>query len=348
MLTERLDFNFSWNDITTVDNIFQDYIEDRIQSYNEIFKELETIDSEEIKKYLHFFINFDSNFDYDNHPNLERLYSFLDRDYEIFTIPSIIDVIPLIHNSLLPYYIDEIQNEDDLGFLQDICEKEYDVLTNLKENWETFILEITNFPMLNLDNMDYENINGVQVYIDKNTKKENLDSFLLFLENIGKEFPNVLLRLDSFLLLDSEYIELVGGEGTKAYFLEDSIFYSNSFEQKTKTVDDKNTDKEFKKKEDKMFTIQSYYHEFGHFIFSLLSETYVNYWKDCYAEWEEKKVKMTRSEDRNSQLDVFCEELFCDSFACLFVDCPDEDYYIHNPSEVIIDSIKFILREEFN
>lgn len=330
-LTERLEFNFHWKDIKVIDSLMQDYISDRVKCYDSIFCDNENdISLTDITQYLHYFTQYDFEYDYKVHPYLERLNNFLNRNYEIFSIPTLYEKLPIIQGLLSP-----IELSVNYDTIMEISDWEYNIIEQLKETWDIIINELLNFPLLNLDKMEYEELNGVQVYYDKDIDRNVAEPFKDFVNDIYNTFPNTLLRLDSFLLLDPEYIELVAGEGTKAYYLEDSIFFA-------KEIKDKDREGE------ELFTVQSYYHEFAHFIYAQLSETYINYWIDNYEDWTEKEIKMTRDKDRNVQLDCFCEELFCDTFACMFIDTPNTEEYIHNPSQIITDTVDFILRQEFN
>ena len=57
---------------------------------------------------------------------------------------------------------------------------------------------------------------------------------------------------------------------------------------------------------------------------------------------------MPRDKDRNSQLDVYCEECFADNMAIFYLNeqMSDEDY-IHDCSPIIKDCFEFILKKAF-
>ena len=51
---------------------------------------------------------------------------------------------------------------------------------------------------------------------------------------------------------------------------------------------------------------------------------------------------------RNSQKLEFMQELFADSFACIYLgDSATDEDYIHLPNEQIMDTINFILKKAF-
>ena len=57
---------------------------------------------------------------------------------------------------------------------------------------------------------------------------------------------------------------------------------------------------------------------------------------------------MCRDKDRNSQLDVYMNELHSDCFACHYLgDKMTDDDYIHMPSQIIMDTFEFILKKAF-
>ena len=90
------------------------------------------------------------------------------------------------------------------------------------------------------------------------------------------------------------------------------------------------------------------YHEFSHYLWTLLPQYLQIYWVESYKEWKNKGLKLTRADDRNSQKSEFMQELFADCNACRYLGdklC-DEDY-IHNPSPIIMDTFNFILKKAF-
>ena len=65
----------------------------------------------------------------------------------------------------------------------------------------------------------------------------------------------------------------------------------------------------------------------------------VYYWYDNYEEWLANGTKLSRDEGYNE-----VEELFADAFSCIFADSDD---FIHKPSDIIIDTVKFIINSDF-
>ena len=198
----------------------------------------------------------------------------------------------------------------------------------LENTWQDFIDYIRQYPLMNLDKMEYEEMFGCHVYFEKGTQKYIKSSFKDFIEHIAKDFPNILLRFDSFILTSPNYIELCAGDGTYAFYMDDTIFFSNKYD-----------------KDEKEFSNTVFYHEFGHFIYELIAETYQQYFTDCYIEWTENGTKLSRDLSDYSNLEG-ADELFADSFSCLYYE-PSDEGFIHKPSEIILDTVRFILEQEY-
>lgn len=330
---ERIDFNFSYKDCETIDRILNEYLKDRQSFYSELFLNDAEYTTDDVRDYITYFCCSDgdcSRADDTVHEKLPRLIHFLQRRYEIFLIESIGETVDNLLYSLtnLSYYLD--LDDDELATkFDEIEETEYENIQSIGDLWTQFVQQIAEQPLINLDKMEYTVIGGVQVYYNKNIEPFIYDSFMNFLENIKKDYPNVLLMMDTFILVSPEYIEFCAGEGTQAFFANDVIFYADSC-----------------KDEDKDFVKSVYYHEFGHYIYSMLSETMMEYWHNSYLQWVKDNVKMSRNEEENSQLDEFEEELFADTFSTLYIDNGD-DAYIHRPSSLVTDALLFILNEEF-
>ena len=328
-LRERIDFNFTYKDCSTMDKIFSEYINDRKALYEQIFLSPEGYTSQDIKDYIDYFCmaptgseEQDSNI----HPNLPRIQHFLERKFSIFMMEKVEQIMN-----------DLCEAMTNITCFYDVCEDcfdefeeaEFNSIQKMSECWDSFMKTVMEYPLLNLDQMEYAPMGGVQVYYYKTIQPFVYKSFLSFLEDIKRDYPNTLLMMDTFLLVSPEYIEMCAGEGTQAFFTEDVIFYADSC-----------------KKEDKDFVQSVFYHEFGHYIYSLLSETMMEYWHERYLDWKNSGTQMTRDTDKNSQLDEFEEELFADTFSTLYID-NGEDAYIHKPSPIITDTLKFILEQEF-
>lgn len=329
-IKERIDFNFSYKDCATMDRIIGEYINDRENMYKELFLSGDNYTVDDIREYIRYFCSSATGLESEDkniHRHIFRIQHFLQRNYEIYLIERVQETI----NNLI-YAITDIMAfmEDEEIDFDDFEEMEYNSIENIKKYWEEFIKEIMEYPLLNLDKMEFTVIGGVQVYYSKNVSPFIYDSFIKFLENIKRDYPNTLLMMDTFILVPSEYIQFCAGKGTQAFFTDDVVFYADDCLE-----------------EDKDFVRSVYYHEFGHYIYSLLSETMMEYWHDCYLQWKSSNTKMTRDEDRNSQLDEFEEELFADTFSTLYVD-NGEEAYIHKPSSLITDTLLFILEEEFS
>lgn len=327
ILNEKLDFNFSFADIKAIDTILNDYIKERSDFYSELFCSEESFTQEDVNSYLYYFTGYISDTlgeDEEVNPKLTRLLHFFSRNYEVFTIEPIAKDVSTILCYLQGEYL-----SDNLSF-EEISEMEVDAIQNLTDTWQELSEKFADYPLLNIDKMQYKDIDGVQVYYDANTQPYAMEEFEKFVKNVNKVFPNTLLRLDSFILVDPDYISFVAGEGTLAYFLDDTIFFGSSVKNIEKCGDDRE------------FYSRILYHEFGHFIFDLLSESSQIFWFDKYSEWKDKQVKMSRDEMKYDPED----ELWADSFSFLFEDT--KEGFIHKPSEIIIDTVKFLLNKEFN
>lgn len=334
-LNENITFNFSdsfFKDVNALDELIKNYLIDREKMYEELFCSEESYTNDDIDKYIDYFMTPSTDLTQNVYENLYHIQNFFNRDYEIY----IQDEINSLRNKILSLisgttYQYETFEEDELKNIIEI-----------KDLWEEFKVKTAQAPLLDLDKMDYKNVYGVQCYFD-NPQFFVQETFDKFMNVLHKNFPNVLLKLDTIVIVPKDYIEFVGGEGTQAFFTDNALFLANSCDKEDK--------------EEKIFYELVLYHELGHFIFSLLSETSKILWSDLYKTWREKDVKMTRDDDRNSQLydedgnesGEFKEELWADTFATLLYgeDLSDK-YYIHKPSALISNSVKFILDDEFN
>lgn len=342
-LKENLDYTFSWKDLITVDRLMQKYISDREKMYNELFNSDEEFDSEDLKEYVEWFMGECSDMDVDaknpkHHPNLYNIKHYLGRNYEFNLLPSYCELVANI-NDCLSYFLglnDDMSDE----FIEDFISTEYDCIENLKEFWNDYLTAMVNYPMMHLDELQKTVVMGSEVYFDKKTDDFVLNSFLEFLQNVKRDFPNILKKFDRFLIVDNDYLRFLaddGGEdsGTEAFFTDNAIFLKCH-------CDDLKDDNE------RFFYKEVLYHEFGHYVFECLPEYLQLYWQENYVEWKNKGLKMCRDEDKNSQLDVYMNELHSDCFACHYLgDKMTDDDYIHMPSSIIMDTFEFILRKAF-
>lgn len=324
IMNENLDFNLSFKDINCVNKLMKEFILDRKNFYKSVFLNGE-YSNLDIKKYINYFTNLilfnenendnDESIEKDKHPSLIRLTHFFSRNYEVFVQPEISNIVEDIKNILNGK---NLENFEDLEF-EDI---EFKEISDLENRWDELIQEFSTFPLLNLNKMNYEEICNCQVYYTQNTQSYILSIFKKFLMKINEIFSENLLRFDTFILIDPSFIEIRAGEGTVAYFTDSCAFFPNSCRD-----------------EDKDFIYQVFFHEFGHYLFSLISEEKVYYWYDCYERWvKNENIKFSREEGYNE-----VEELFADAFSCIFADSDD---FIHKPSEIIINTVKFIIDEE--
>lgn len=324
----NLNFNLSYKDISIVNSIIKDFIDDRKRFYTNIFND-EKFSDIDIKQYLNYFTNLalddiekDSNkndenegINKDKHPYIFRLLHFFERNYEFFIQPEVEEIIFKIRNILM--------GNDFVDFnIDDFEEIEFEQIQSLEALWQEFLNIFSKYPLLNLDKMNYEKVCNCQVYYQNSIQPFMLQIFKKFLTKINNFFPNILLRFDTFVLIDPSFIEIRAGEGTVAYFTDSCAFFPESC-----------------KEGEQNFIYQVFFHEFGHYLFSLISEELVYYWYDNYEEWLANGTKLSRDEGYNE-----VEELFADAFSCIFADSDD---FIHKPSDIIIDTVKFIINSDF-
>ena len=262
-LNERLDFNFSYKDCEMMDKIVKEYLNDRKTMYKDLFLSDKEYSVDDIRDYIQYFCSCPTESEKENekiHKYLPRICHFLQRNYEIFLIEEIVSIannlLYSISDSLC--FLDMEDDEIDFAEFEDV---EYNCIDSIETYWEDFIKKVMEYPLLNLDKMEYTVIGGVQVYYKKDVQPFIYDSFIKFLDSIKRDYPNTLLNMDTFILVSPEYITFCAGEGTQAFYTDDVIFYADSC-----------------KDEDKDFVKSVYYHEFGHYIYSLLSETMIEYW----------------------------------------------------------------------
>ena len=340
-LKENLDYTFSWKDLIAVDKMMKSYLTDREKMYTDLFCSDEEYTKDDCLEYLTYFMGSDvSDMDIDSedcthHKYLYNIRHFLGRNYEFNILPSYWESVSNITDCLC--YFGGLETDEEM---EEFVNSENECIQNLKDFWNDFLQTLANYPMMHLDKLKHTCIMGCDVYYDKNTDKFVLDSFLEFLQNVKRDFPNIISKFDRFLIVDNDYLQFLaddGGEdsGTMAFFTDDAIFLKAH-------CDDLNDESE------RFFYKEVLYHEFGHYIFEQLPEYLQLYWQENYLEWKKKDLKMCRDKDRNSQLDVYMNELHSDCFACHYLgDKMTDDDYIHMPSQIIMDTFEFILKKAF-
>lgn len=341
-LTENLDYTFNWKDLIVVDKLMKNYLCDREKMYTELFCSDEDFTKDDVSEYIKYFLGSDaSDMDVDkedsvHHKYLYNIRHFLSRNYEFCVLPSYQEKLGNVTDCLY-YYGDTSTDEG----IQEFIDCEYECIQNLEQNWTAFLQTMTNYPMMHLEKLKHVSVLGCDVYFDKSTDKFVLDSFLEFLQNVKKDFPIVISKFDRFLIVNNDYLQFLADDGnedsgTQAFFTDNAIFLKANCEN-------------LKDSSERFFYKEVLYHEFGHFIFSLLPEYLRLYWQQEYVEWKKKGVSFCRDNDRNSQLSEYMEECFADCFACHYLGdkMTDEDY-IHLPSQLILDVFEFILRKAFN
>lgn len=344
-LKENLDYTFSWKDLIVVDKLMRKYINDREQMYTELFDSSEEFTKDDVNEYVEWFMGNASDMDIDvaekdkiHHKNLYNIRHFLDRNYEFNLLPSYMEKITNINDCLYCLLGDanDLSDEEIDAFIAD----EYECIENLKYFWNDYLETLASYPMMHLENMKKTVVMGSDVYFDKKTDDFVLSSFLEFLQNVKRDFPSLLNRFDRFLIVDNDYLKFLAddeeGQGeTQAFFTDNAIFLKCHCDN----LDDES---------ERFFYKEVLYHEFGHYVFENLPEYLQLYWQENYNEWKNKDLKMCRDKDRNTQLDVYMNELHSDCFACHYLGdkMTDEDY-IHMPSPLIMDVFEFMLKKAF-
>jgi len=308
-IREKLDFTFSYKDFDTITELLELYLSDRITAYQDIFENDYTEDDKNF--YIHYFI-YPFLEDEDIHPYIYRIQHFLNREYELFNHTEINSIIVELQD------IFGITQEQ-IEAVEDFEEFEFNNIEKIYELWEKLYEEIKNYPLLDLKDYNRQEIDKTVIFSDPATDSFVLDTFYEFLSIMQKNFRSELMRLDSFIFCDPEYIEFVAGEGTMAFFTSDNVFMPCYVEE-----------------DQRHFFAETIFHEFGHFIFDLLSETDQVLWYDFYNEWLEKGLELTREEGNE------VEELFADVFSIIFN--PHTNDFLHSPSDIIINTFIEIIK----
>ena len=337
-ITENLDYSFNWKDLICIDKAFQVYIRDREKMYTDLFCSDEEYTLDDVNEYIEFFMSSnatDSDIDDDkckHHKYLWNLHDFLSKNYYLNVLADYQNAVNNISDCL--YYFGNIEDE---SFIEEFIEGEGDCIENLKSFWKDFLQLLANYPMMNLDKLKHTCIVGCDVYYEPKSDKFVLDSFLEFLQNIKREFPMILQHFDRFLILDNDYLTFLAGddESTQAFYTDDCVFLRAKCEN-------------LKDESERFFYKTVLYHEFGHHIWTFLPQYLRMYWEQEYRNWKTNGLKMCRDEDKNSQLDVYCQELFADEFACHYLgDKMTDDDYIHEANQIITDTFEFIIKKAF-
>lgn len=314
-LKEKLDFSFSMKDFSEITKVLQSYMEERSTIYDNLFLN-GNYTNDDLRKYAHYFIT-PLIKNREVHPALYRIKHFLSREYEFFTLPDVGSII----DQLQDYF--SLSGED-LQLLDCPFEDfEYDVINAIIDLWNCLYDKACNYPFLIMNEYKNEVTNGVHFYYREDyVDKELLQIYMKFIEDVNTIFPKTLKRLDSILLVPQSYIDFTAGKGTAQFFLSDSIFAPEQI-----------------KEEDKKFFLETLYHETGHFIFDLLSETSQILWYDYYNNWIKKGIKLTREEGKNE-----VEECFADVFSRVYSPVHD---FIQEPNPIVVELFKNILEKEF-
>lgn len=314
-LNEKLDFTFSYKDFNLITELLNQYMDDRVYVFNSIVSMNDGFTDDLKKEYIHYFIApFMENKPY--HKYLSKINHFICREYEIYNYPEISEIVANLKSIFNTDY-------NTLEIIEDFEMYEMENINLIYALWEQFTSLVANYPILNLDTYNYEKIGSLPIYYN-NPPKELLNEINEFILRMENEFPTSIRRLDSIILCSKDYIEFVAGKGTMAYFVSDTVFIPDDI-----------------KEDDYLFFITTLYHEFGHFIFSLLPEECYIIWYDYFDEWKQNKLKLTRDKEQ----DVDAEELFADVFSLIFN--PNIPDYLHEPSQIIMNTFIDILNRGF-
>ena len=341
-IKENLDYTFEWRDAIAIDRMMKSYINDRENLYAELFNSDEDFDKEDVIEYVDYFLSLNSSdMDVDNnncthHKYLHNIHHFLERQYLYTILPSYEDMVANINDCL--YYCGGLETDEEINAF---VESEGECIENLKTFWHELLDTLADYPMLHLEKMNKTNIQGILVYYDKNTQPFVLNEVTAFLQDVKRDFPTIMKRFDTLFILDNDYLRFLsddlGGEdsGTQAFYVENSIYIKAECDN-------------LKDDSEKFFYREVLRHEFGHRVFDSLPEYLQIFWEENYKEWKNKGLKMCRDDDRNSQKEVYCQELFADCMAVHYLgdEMSDEDY-IHDCSSMIMDVFEFIIRKGF-
>lgn len=192
---ESMEFNLSQNDIDKISNIVNESLEC-------------TSDIYEVPR---------------------ALYSFLNRAYEEFTIPSMLEPFLDLSTFLESEEVDKV---------------------SFKELWEVFIEALVKLESLDLKNYGFQDYKGVPIYYHPKTTSEVFKLTNDLIATLGKGFEKVLFNLDKIILCPLDYIQSSGDEDFFAYYINDILFIPCDCP-----------------KESMIFLKETLFHEFGHFVF---------------------------------------------------------------------------------
>ena len=151
-LNEKLDFNLTMEDISTMNSLMREYIDTRKKIYTELFCSDSEYTKEDIIEYLAYFTQLNlSDKDLEQYDLVERILHFLERNYEMFIIGEIAECVEKIKAIFYGEYL-ESENIDVGNDFEDI---EYEHIIELENLWEDFVDYIKTYPLMNLDKMEY-------------------------------------------------------------------------------------------------------------------------------------------------------------------------------------------------
>ena len=324
-IQEKLDYSFTFKDFTKIGTYMKALLNDRRNAFTRFFVEYNPDSASNFKKtcqeYVEYFVANDGK---ESHPAIYRIVHFINRPYEIFSLP---DIQPLVNRLqfLLGIPYEEIDDYEEF-----INEYEVDTLTEIEEIWNSLEDLLKKSPHISLPNLQYIQKGPIQIYIEPNSDPFIVSTVTNLAEKMAKEFPLQANRLDSFFIVSKDYINYscgVDDDTVMAFYLDDHIYFPSHIDP-----DDKN------------FFIFSIWHEFGHFIFELMSESSQELWYTEYQQWEEKGVKLSRIGNNDNEV----EECFADAFSYIYGPLKGivEDF-VQPPSKIVLNTVRTLIFEEF-
>lgn len=327
-MAEKIEEAFHYNfdnfikDIQAIKNVLMNYVDECIVLFDEL-----VIEGKDLENY------YKSIFKTDNYWYIN---TFLKRPSEAFMVEE-------LQNIKLKFW-DVLTCDGDWKWKNhkdDIENWETARLSMLKTKWSELEAEAVNQPIVNLGKYIYANIDGIQTYVTPECDENQAKILIGVMKKWSENFPTIARRLDCVIVVPKAYIELIGGDGTMAYTVEDAIFVS------CEPPEDR-TD------------ILALSHEFGHHLYKQLSSNGQIYWQKKVREWDKRGTKTTRDPDRNSQYDpenfnsgkenIWAEELYADVTAIKFhsKDFTTDEDYIHYPAQEVIDEWNWLMKQEFS
>lgn len=325
-LQEKLDYSFSFKDFKKINEYMNNFISDRRGSFQKYFIEYNAETAKNFKKtcqdYIEYFVANDGK---ESHSALYRIIHFINRPYEVFSLP---EIEPLISRLKFLFSIPYEEIDD---FEEFISEYEVDTIQEIEEIWASLNELLASSPRIIMSDLQYIQKGSIQIYVEPNADTFIVQTISNLAEKMVESFPLHMSRLDSFFIVNKDYINFACGvddDSVMAFYLEDHIFFPSHIDPN-----------------DKDFFLFSVWHEAGHFIFELMSEASQELWYSQYQKWEEKGVKLSRIGNNDNEV----EECFADAFSYIYgpLKTVVEDF-VQPPSQIVMNTVRSLIEEEFN